>query len=227
LAVAAHAHLVHLRGHSGHSVFADESDRHAFLVALCGACERERVAVHAYALLPDAVWLLVTPSTAQGVGRAVQSVGRAFSVAFNRRHGRSGSVWDGRYRSTVIEPGEKVLQAMLFVDQAPGRTGLDSGQWTAAWSSSAAQHAGLGSQFALTDVTAYWQLGNTPFERAAAYGALCNEDLPGEAVTSLTTAVARGWPVGTQPFIESLKRLTPRAVERRPRGRPRKPNLTR
>ena len=94
LAVADHPHLVLLRGHSGHTVFLDDVDRTAFLSALREACNLERVALHAYSLLPDHVWLLGTPASAQALGRTIQALGRRFSTGFNRRHQRSGSVWD-------------------------------------------------------------------------------------------------------------------------------------
>jgi len=221
LAVAGQVHLVQLRGHGGRQVFMDDVDRRAFLSALRTACEHERVAVHAYALLPGAVWLLLSPASADGIGRAIQALGRGFSASFNRRHGRSGSLWDGRHRSSVIEAGEPVLWAMVFVDQASVREGLAIDVSADEWSS-AGQHAGFVSRFALTDAASYWLLGNTPFERSAAYAVLVNERLADAWVEQLSAAVRRGWPIGSPMFLDALKRVTPRPVEPRPRGRPRK-----
>ncbi|HEY6511217.1 MAG TPA: transposase [Burkholderiaceae bacterium] len=221
LAVADHAHLVLLRGHSGHPVFGDDVDRSAFLTALQHACEAERVALHAYALLDDHVWLLCTPASAQAVGRALQALGRRFSAGLNRRHGRSGGVWDGRYRATVVEGGAALLEAMVFVDQAPTREGSLPDALSTAWSS-ARQHAGLGAELPLTDAPGYWALGNTPFDRCAAYRALLEEPLGNERAARLTAAVHRGWPVGSPAFLDVLHRMSPRRVEPRPRGRPRK-----
>lgn len=221
LAVADHAHLVLLRGHSGHAVFRDDVDRAAFLSALQRACNVERVALHAYALLADRVWLLCTPASAQAVGRALQALGRRFSAGFNRRHQRSGSVWDGRYRATVVEGGAHLLEAMVFVDQAPVREDSMSAGSSAVWSS-ARQHVGLGTEFPLTDAPAFWALGNTPFDRCAAYRALLEEPLGPERAERLAAAVQRGWAVGSPAFLDVLHQLSSRRVEPRPRGRPRK-----
>jgi putative transposase len=221
LSVADHAHLVLLRGHSGQVVFRDDIDRTTFLSALQTACSLERVAMHAYALLPDRVWLLCTPASAQAVGRAMQALGRRFSATLNRRHQRSGSVWDGRYRATVVENGPPLLEAMVFVDQAPVRAGLATTALSAAWSS-ARQHAGIGAEFPLTDAAAYWALGNTPFDRCAAYRALLEEPLHQPRATYLDGAAQRGWAVGSPIFLEALRLVSVRPVTPLPRGRPRR-----
>ena len=221
LAVADQAHLVLLRGHAGQPVFHDDLDRAAFRSALQSACRTEDVALHAYALLPERVWLLCTPGSAQGLARAMQSLGREFSLAFNRRHGRSGGVWDGRYRASVVEDGEHSLASMIFVDQAPVRAQLAASAESASWSS-ARQHLGLETELALTDVAAYWSLGNTPFERCAAYRAMLDEPLPSHLVERLSAATQRGWAVGSPTFLDNLRHSLARPVSPRPRGRPRK-----
>jgi len=221
LAVADQAHLVLLRGHGRQNVFRDDMDRAGFLSALEQACRLEQVALHAYALLPDHVWLLCTPGSAAAMGRAMQSLGRHFSAAFNRRHRRSGSVWDGRYRATVVEGGAPLLEAMVFVDQAPVREGLEPAAVSATWSS-AQPHVGLISKLTLTDAAAYWALGNTPFDRCAAYRVLLEEPLRGERAEHLAGATRRGWVVGSPAFLESLRQVSSRPIGPRPRGRPRK-----
>ena len=220
LAVADHAHLVLLRGHSGQAVFRDDVDRAAFLSSLQHACSLEQVALHAYALLAGQVWLLCTPASAQAVGRALQALGRGFSAGFNRRHQRSGGVWDGRYRATVVEGGAQLLEAMVFVDQAPVREGATPAALSA--SSSARQHVGLSAEYPLTDAPAFWALGNTPFDRCAAYRAMLEEPLGPERVERLAAGVQRGWAVGSPAFLGLLHQLSSRRVEPRPRGRPRK-----
>jgi REP-associated tyrosine transposase len=221
LAIADQAHLVLLRGHGRQGVFRDDIDRAAFLSALETACRFEGVALHAYAMLPGHVWLLCTPASVHAMGRAIQSVGRRFSVAFNRRHQLSGSVWDGRYSATVVEAGAPLLEAMLFVDQAPAREGLVQTAVLAEWSS-AGQHVGLATKLTLTDAAAYWELGNTPFDRCAAYRVLLEEALPGRRAEYLAGATRRGWAIGSPAFVQGLRQLSARPVAPLPRGRPRK-----
>jgi len=224
LAVGGHAHLLLLRGHSGRPVFRDDVDRAAFLSALRAACAVEQVALHGYALLPERVWLLATPADGEALGRTLQALGRRFSVAFNRRHGRRGSLWDGRYRSAVVGDGPSLLEAMLFVDLAPARAGATNALATP-WSS-ARQHAGEHSEFPLTDAAPYWSLGNTPFDRCTAYRALLDESQTGETVRRVESAVLRGWALGTKAFQERLARQVARPTAPRPRGRPRRPSAS-
>lgn len=175
------------------------------------------MALHAYALLSDRVWLLATPTTPDGLSRAMQALGRHYTAAFNRRHSRHGGLWDGRYRCAVIEPGAMTLDAMVFVDQATADHPSDVPPWT-----SAAQHVGLEPRLALADAGEYWALGNTPFERASAYRDLLQERQSSTLLQSLTSAVERGWPVGSKEFLRALQRRSPLPVAPRPRGRPRK-----
>lgn len=220
LSLAQHAHLVLLRGHNGQTVFADDGDRQAFMSALHAAFARERIALHGYALLADRVWILCTPLVEQALSRAMQSVGRRFAAAFNRRYRRSGSLWDGRYRATLVEGGESFLEAMVFVDQAPGRDRLDDAG--ALWSS-ARQHLGLEGGAPLSDAPEYWALGNTPFDRAAAYGHLLGEPQSAMLVERISAAAHKGWALGSAAFLSRLGGLIERPVAPRARGRPRRP----
>jgi putative transposase len=224
LSLAGVAHLVLLRGHNGEAVFRDSEDRHAFLKALQAAFGREQVALHAYSLPTDCVWLLCTPAQATGLSRAMQSLGRRFASAFNRRHLRSGSLWDGRYRSTVVEPGAMLLSTMVFVDQLPidstpfpGTLGSGPSPW-----SSARQHLGFDGLVPLNDTAEYWALGNTPFDRAAAYRQRLNDGATATEVDRIMAAAHKGWVLGSSPFIESLRPLTDRPLTPRRRGRPRR-----
>ncbi|HEX6018550.1 MAG TPA: transposase [Burkholderiaceae bacterium] len=225
LAVGGHAHLVLLRGHSGRPVFRDDVDRAAFLSALRAACALELVALHGFALLPERVWLLATPAGADALGRTLQALGRRFSTAFNRRHGRRGSLWDGRYRSAVVEDGPSLLEAMLFVDLAPARAGASPDALATPWSS-ARTHVGQSTEFSLTDAAIYWSLGNTPFDRCTSYRLLLDESQTGETVQRIESAVLRGWALGTKAFQERLARQLARPMAPRPRGRPRRPSAS-
>jgi putative transposase len=109
------------------------------------------------------------------------------------------------------------LQAMVFVDQVSESGQSDDPVW-----SSAAQHIGLEAGWSVTDAAEYWALGNTPFDRAAAYRNLLEERQSSAFQQMLTSSVDRGWPFGSAPFLAALQRHSPRALAPRPRGRPRK-----
>jgi putative transposase len=221
LALPGFAHLVLVRGHNGEAVFRDEDDRTTFLDALDAAFKRDRVALHAYALLTDCVWLLCTPARDGDLSRAMQALGRRFAAAFNRRHDRSGSLWDGRYRSTVVEPGPMLLTALIFVDQAlDDLTSVDAEDGPSTLWSSMRQHLGFAGRVQLVDLAEYWALGNTPFDRAAAFRALLAGNARPAAYEQIVSATQRGWPIGSSAFIDRLETLTTRTVRARQRGRP-------
>jgi len=210
LVVAGQAHLIVQRGHSGTAVFADEVDRAAYLAALREAAAAERVQVHAYALLPTEVLLLVTPAERLALSRLMQALGRRYVAAHNRRHGRSGTLWDGRFRCGVVEPGATRLQALCLIDGAAADPGITS----------AAHRLGGPREGLLIDPPEYWQLGNTPFEREAAYRRLLDTGVASAPAARLRSAALGGWAAGSADFRAGLAAATSRPTQPRPRGRP-------
>lgn len=209
LALPGYAHYVIQRGHNGQPVFEDADDRSAYRGALIAAAGVEPVQVHAMALLDGEVQLLVTPGDAGALSRFMQAVNRRFVAAFNRRHGRSGTLWDGRFRAAVVEPGPLRLQALVLIDgaAAPEHT-------------SAGHRLGAPRDKGATDPPEYWALGNTPFEREAAYRALLAEGVPGSTAELLRRAALGGWAAGL-PTAAAGGEAGGRPLAPRPRGRPR------
>ncbi|MBL8352587.1 MAG: transposase [Burkholderiaceae bacterium] len=221
LALAGQAHLVALYGHSAQPVFVDDEDRRQFLAALRESALLQQVAVHAYVLLDDHVHLLLTPGRPDALGALMQGLGRRYGAGFNRRHGRRGSLWAGRFRATVVQPGAPLLDAMLFIDHHPVRSALVAAAPDHPWCS-ARHHLGRLRDPLITECSAWWALGNTPFEREAAYLRLLGEGLAPARAAALAQAGRKGWPVGDDAFLATLARQSARPLQPRPRGRPRK-----
>jgi putative transposase len=219
LTLAGQAHLVSLVGHSGQPVFIDDEDRRQFLAALRESALQQRVAVHAYVLLANHVHLLLTPASDSALGALMQGLGRRYGAGFNRRHGRQGTLWAGRFRATVVQPGAALLDAVLFIDHHPVRSASAEQARDFGWSS-ARHHLGLRRDSLITDAGAYWQLGNTPFERELAYRRLLDEGLAPARADELAHASHHGWAVGDAAFLASLAQQMDRPVRPRPRGRP-------
>jgi putative transposase len=215
LSLPGQLHLVIQRGHNGQPVFADEEDRSAYLTALRAAAALHRLSVLAYALADGAVHLLVIPPTAEALSQTLQAVGRRYVVAYNRRHGRSGTLWDGRFRAALIESEHYLLDAVVYVETRIG------GNEPAAWSSRG-HHIGQRRDPLITDHPAFWALGNTPFEREMAYSARLERGLPAGIEGRLADASLKGWAFGGPVFLAELARKTDRPLQPRPRGRPRK-----
>jgi putative transposase len=125
------------RGNNRQTVFMDDLDRRDWLALLRAQAAAHRVAVHAYVLMDNHVHLLVTPQTQDGPSRMMQAIGRLYVRGFNRRHGRTGALWEGRYRSTLIEGERHLLACMAWIDLNPVRAGLVAEPAEYPWSSHA------------------------------------------------------------------------------------------
>ncbi|WCM92397.1 transposase [Acidovorax sp. NCPPB 2350] len=213
-------HVIH-RGNNRQVVFVDRQDRETLLELLAEQSRACGVAVHAYVLMDNHFHLLATPRTAEGLPLLMQAVGRRYVRTFNQRHGRSGTLWEGRYRSTVVEAGRYLLACMAYIDLNPVRAGLAAQPADYPWSSHA--HAlGLRPDRLVTPHALYWALGNTPFAREAAYAALVQAGLGASEQAAITGATLSGWALGGPDFVAALQGQTSRRVTKGRPGRPRK-----
>ncbi|MBN8491282.1 MAG: transposase [Burkholderiales bacterium] len=210
LVVPGQAHHLVQRGHNGQPVFLDEQDRRLYLEALRDALRSQGVVLHAYALQDQQVQLLLRPPSEAALSRMMQALGRRYVAGFNRRHGRSGTLWDGRFRAGVVQGGTPLLQCLRLIDGLPG-----ADRW-----GSAPHRLGRQRDPLVTDPTEFWQLGNTPFEREAAYGALLAQGLSAAEAARLEHAAANGWAHGDAAFQAQMAEAAGRPVRPRPRGRP-------
>lgn len=212
-------HLVTQRGNNRQPVVIDDLDRQVLLDLIAQQAARHQVALHAYVLLPTGMYLLLTPETGAGVPAMMQAVGRAYVRRFNARHGRSGTLWEGRYRSTLIQPERCLLPCMAMMDTEPVRAGLCPEAGAFAWSSHG-HHIGQSPDRRLSAHPLYWALGNTPFAREAAYAELVRRGLGAQQLASIQEAAWHGWALGDPAFLESLQQATVRRVQPARPGRP-------
>lgn len=221
LSLPGHPHHVLIRGHNRQPIVDDDDDRRTFLALLAATLREHRLALHAYVLMPNHLHLLLTPGSPDGIGHALQSFGRRYVAGFNRRHRRSGSLWEGRYRSHLVGGDDNVLRCMRFIELNPQRAGLDAQDHETAWSS-LRHHLGATRDPLITEPAAYWLLGNTPFEREAAYRAWIDEGVSAAEGQRIVEALVGGRPLGDPDYLATVEQLSGRSLARRPRGRPRK-----
>ncbi|MDE2094800.1 MAG: transposase [Burkholderiales bacterium] len=213
-------HLIIHRGRSGQSVFLDANDRVQYLAGLRASATESGVDIHAYALLPSEVRMLVTPGTAAALALLMQAVGRRYVRAFNQTHRHRGALWEGRFRSTVIDASTHFLACLRFVEAsvpAACASALDVSVW-----SSLAHHLGLRPDSCITEHSNYWSLGNTPFEREAAYRRYVEQVPPIDETLAIMNAALNGWVLGTSEFAARVLDQTGRRPQPLTRGRPRK-----
>jgi putative transposase len=217
--LAGELHYLLQQGHSRQRIFEDDRDREAYLAILRDAAAQYRVAIHAYALLDAEVHLLVTPTAAGALGRLIQSIGRRYVSAFNRRHARGGTLWQGRFRAALIDGVALGHDATLQIELHPVSMGLvaTAGDW--AWSS-AAHHLGQRRDPMIAEHTSYWMLGNTPFEREHAHAHRLREGLMPAVAADIARAVRQSRLAGTPQFLAHVEEQVGRPLRVKPRGRP-------
>lgn len=206
------------RGNNRQAIVLDDDDRRVYLDALRESTRLHGVRVHAYALMADHVHLLVTPEREDGLARAMQTLGRRYVAAFNRRHQRSGTLWEGRFRTALIEAPAYFLDLLRYVEQQPQRDGLVEEAVDYPWSS-AAHHYGRRRDPLVSEHAEFWALGNTPFEREARYRQALHQALDIATLSRLRQHVHSGWPLLTEGGRRALANQLERPLAPRPKGR--------
>lgn len=212
-------HHVIQRGNDGQLVFRDIADYTFFLSRLKEASKQFKVAIHAYVLMPAHFHLLITPLDREGLGRMMQWMGRYYVPYFNRKYGRAGTLWQGRYKATVMDAERYLMPCCAYIELNPVRNDIVQAAEDYPWSSYQ-HHIGHKSDPLISDHPLYWSLGNTPFEREAAYKMLIEQGVNENDVRALTEATLKGWALGSEQFQVSLEKQTARRVRPEKRGRP-------
>ena len=224
IVVPGHPHVIVHLGRQGAPVFRDVADRQRYLAALAEAARIARVAVHAYGLWPGEVRLLVSPQSEGGLAALMQAVGLRYVRSFNLKYGCTGTPWEGRFRSTVIERQTQFLPCLRFVEGAADAhsAALRAAGMEPDRASSAAHHLGLRVDPLVSEHPAIWSFGNTPFERHAAYRRFVERPADEGELAAILQAALNGWVLGSREFAAMVEALTGRRPQRALRGRPRK-----
>jgi len=219
--VAGYPYHVIQRGHNRQQVFIDDLDRREYLGWLKDAAEVHGLAIHAYVLMDNHVHLLCTPSEGDSLARTIQAVGRRYVRRFNRRHGRSGTLWEGRFRSSLVEADRYLLACQRYIESNPVRAGMVEGVADWPWSSHR-HHIGLSVDPLVRSHPTIFALGNTPFERESAYRKLFDESVLQSDEDWLRRRLINGKPTASTDFQRQMEAAHTLRLIRPPVGRPRK-----
>lgn len=219
LTVPGYAHHLIQRGNNRQAIFASDGDRQFLLDLFAEQAKACEVAVHGYVLMDNHFHLLATPATSQGLAQMMQAVGRRYVRHFNDRQQRTGTLWEGRFKSSLIQSERYLLACMAYIDLNPVRAGMVQQAGDYRWSSYA-HHTGLHTEAWLTPHPLFWALGNTPFAREMAYANLVQAGIASVQQAALTDATLRGWALGEADFVADLQKQTPRRVSKTTAGRP-------
>lgn len=201
------------RGNNRGPVFFEEDDYHRYRQWLIEAAADNGLLVHAYVFITNHVHLLVTPETADSLPRTMQSLGRRYVRHVNAREGRSGTLWEGRYRAAPIDSEEYFIACCRYIELNPVRARMVAHPRQYRWSSYRAHGEGKDDALARFH-DAFRRLGRSIEERQAAYRALIREKLDPAFVEALRAATNGGWALGGERFRKAIevaakRRMTP------------------
>ena len=221
LRIAGHPLHVLQRGINRAACFAGDPDRVLYLALLEKLSTRYSCAVHAYVLMTNHVHLLVTPERADGPSLLMKHFGQRYVQYFNRKHGRTGSLWEGRFRSSIIDSEGYLFRCQRYIEMNPVRARLVVRPGDYPWSSYASNANGAPSTL-ITPHERYLSLADQQAERHAAYRALFGTELSTDELQRIRDAANGGFAIGRAGFLSSLERALKRRVASGASGRPRK-----
>ena len=207
------------RGNNRQRCFFGESDYLIYLDLLRQAARHAGCQVHAYVLMTNHVHLLVTPATAEGPATMMKALGERYVRYVNRRYERTGSLWEGRYRSCLVQEDSYLLACQRYIELNPVRAGMVSHPNQYPWSSYRHNAHGETSNV-ITPHAIYSDLAARPSMRESAYRHLFTAEIPTRVLNKVRRATNGNYAVGSKAFTDQLAELLGRAVVPRLGGRP-------
>ncbi|HJV02899.1 MAG TPA: transposase [Burkholderiaceae bacterium] len=195
-------HVIH-RGNNRQACFFCDDDYQAYLSWLSEHSGRAGVRVHGYVLMTNHLHLLLSPENETGVGSMMKTLGQYYTHYFNRRYHRTGTLWEGRYKSSLVQQERYFLQCQRYIELNPVRAGLLADPAAYRWSSYRCNAWGRPDRV-LSPHSMYLRLGDGPEQRQQAYRALFDEPLRQRFIDDLRLATNNGFAVGNQEFLKRV-----------------------
>lgn len=207
------------RGNNRTDIFGKADDYIFYLECLKEAAQANDLAIHAYVLMTNHVHLLATPAHETSIGKTLQSLGRRYVQYFNYTKRRTGTLWEGRYKATIIDSESYLLTCSRYIELNPVRANMAAHPRDYPWSSYHFHAEGKPDEL-LTDHSLYRRLGRSAEERQSAYRALFRAHLGEAALGEIRDATNKGWALGGKRFMSKIEALSGRRAAPLPKGRP-------
>ncbi len=205
------------RGNNRQACFASDEDCAAYAGWLEEYARKYQVALHAWVFMTNHVHLLATPETDDGVSRLMQSLGRKYVRYFNHTYKRTGTLWEGRFKSCVVDAENYLLICQRYIELNPVRACMVDGPGDYRWSSYCAN--GQGKAVSLwTPHRVYQSLGANAVERASAYRQLFHGHVDEATISQIRQSTNQGMVLGNDRFREEIERLSGRRTVTLKRG---------
>ena len=211
------------RGNNRSACFYAEDDYRYYLNTLREQANKYGCAIHAYVLMTNHVHLLLTPEKADSPALMMKHLGQRYVQYINRSYRRSGTLWEGRFRSCLTQDESYVLLCYRYIEMNPVRANMVVHPWDYPWSSYRVNAEGKYDPL-VTPHELYLGLGATVAERQANYQSLFKVDLQADTLKSIRQATNGNYVLGDDRFKDEIERMLGRRVKPGKAGRPRKYN---
>jgi putative transposase len=213
------------RGNNRQVIFHHAADYQFYLEKLTEAAHKHQCDIHAYVLMTNHVHLLVTPHIENGIGKMMQMIGRYYVQYFNYTYKRTGTLWEGRYKATLIDSEHYLLTCMRYIEMNPVRA-QNMAQHPAdyAWSSYHCNALGQNNPV-ITSRIEYKRLGMTDKDRQTAYRQLFRARIPEATIEAIREATNKAWVLGESRFKSKVAKQIVRALESSGHGGDRKSEM--
>jgi putative transposase len=210
------------RGNNRQAVFFEDNDYRAYLDGLRESAGQYGCAIHAYVLMTNHVHLLITPAEAGALSAALQALGRRFVPYINQCYGRTGTLWEGRFKASIVQEEGYLLTCYRYIELNPVRAGMVEEPREYRWSSYRANALGEANPM-LSHHEVYRALGRNASQRQAAYRDLVATQLDPDALCEVRSCLQTGTPLGNDRFRDQIEKALGVRVGYSRRGRPKKP----
>jgi putative transposase len=207
------------RGNNRQATFFAEEDYRFYLDCLLDAARKYGCAIYAYVLMTNHVHLLASAQRAYGLSRMMQHLGRRFVQYINHQYRRSGTLWEGRFKASLVDTESYFLRCCRYIECNPVRAQMVTAPGDYPWSSYRFHAFGTPDKLLRTHEQ-YERLGNTDEERHEAYRSLFRSELDSVELAEIRDTANRGWPLGSDRFKDEIAQALQRATRPPKRGRP-------
>ena len=206
-----------VRGNNREPIFYQEADYYFYLEKLKAAALQHELDIHAYVLMTNHVHLLVTPQQDRSISKAMQMIGRYYVQYFNHVHDRTGTLWEGRYKATLIDSERYLLTCMRYIELNPVRADMVDHPSEYPWSSYLSNAAGKTNDL-LTPHREYKRMDRSAEKRQQRYRALFRAQVPRKDIDDIREATNKAWVLGSDRFKKKIEKQLNRAAQPKQRG---------
>lgn len=207
LCIPEYPHHVIQRGNNRQSIFLDNEDRQTFLRKLRLASERYACDIHAYVLMDNHTHFLMTPYTADGISKAMQHIGQCYVRYFNDKYDRTGTLFEGRFKSSVIDADAWLFSCHRYIEMNPVRAGMVKQASEYRWTSHQANAYGRSDPL-VTPHRCLLGLASDPAKRMTLYRRMFLAGLPEAEVDRISKSTDHYVPLGNRDFVSRLEQVT-------------------